>query len=139
MIKLDDLRLISVPIIPSKRATAGVSGTVDMADLHEVVIVHTHGLDSNSSKILIGHCSASTTLYASATAFSPAVATALATSGAQAFVIRAGPNVKRFLRIKLSTTAASSNNGVLAFGLRNRTTPYSATLGAFATVTTMTA
>lgn len=139
MIQIDDLRLISVAIPASKRATAAVSAVVDIRDCHEVIVVHTHGLDTNSSKILIGHCSASTTLYASATPFSPAVATALATSGAQAFVIRTGPNVKGFLRIKLSTTAASSNNGVLVFGLRNRAVPYSSTLGSFAAVTTMSA
>ena len=137
MIKLDDLRLVSYAIPATKRATTGVSATVDMTDCHEIMVIHAHGKDTNSSNVLLRHAT-STNTFASATAFGTAVAGALATSACQAFVIRNQPSIKRYLIIKLSATAASSNNGVLVLGFRNRAVPYSATLGSFSAVTVCT-
>lgn len=138
MIDIDGLRLVSYAIPATKRATAATSATVDCSGAHELLVVHVHGKDSNSSAVLIRHCSASTTLFASATAFSTPVTAAIATSAAQAFIVRRQPGLKKCLAIKLSTTAASANNGVLVFSMRNRSEPYSSTLGAFSAVTTMT-
>ena len=134
MIKLDDLRLVSYAIPATKRATTGVSATVDMTDCHEIMVIHAHGKDTNSSNVLLRHAT-STNTFASATAFGTAVAGALATSACQAFVIRNQPSIKRYLIIKQSTLAASLAIGVVSLSFYNRAVPPSSTLGAFTSLT----
>lgn len=135
MQKLDDIKA-AYPFSIAKLVKTGKSATVDTADTHSTMLIIPRGSGTASTTYYFYHCSASTTLAASATAFTtnPSLKV-LGASGVYCVLFQNQPGMKRFLRIKQSTLAASCNLGMIALSTYNRAVPPSATLGAFTSVT----
>jgi len=128
---LEDIE-ISYPISCRKRATAGLSAVgIDISNHHEIGVLIVRGSGTSTAKVLLGHSSGASTLYASSTAFgtNPSVSTTGA-SAAHLMLIQNQPNRKRYLNIKISTTAASMAVGVVVLKSKGHIVPSSSTLGA---------
>lgn len=114
------------PIKVTKRATGTVSGTADLMTTgylaHTAVVRFVH--DGSASKAVwrAGHVSASTTTYASATAFGTAIAMSSVTSGQYGYIINC-VGAKRYIRIKQSTATSSGGHGAIVDLFYHRVVP----------------
>lgn len=116
MITLDDLRFFCRKAANSGegiriKSQASASGFVDTqangVQAAAALVKFYHADTTTNSRLFLGSTSASTTLYASATALPTAVSnTAVTTSGWTAYLVDLRSGVKRYLRMKLSSSAA---------------------------------
>jgi hypothetical protein len=106
---------------------AGVSsGTVDTLGAHKALIRFVKGPATTKAIWRVGHTSASTTLYASATQFSTPIIVSSVTSGQTAYEIDL-TGCKRHLRVRQSMVTTSAAAGVIVDLVYNREIPPTST------------
>lgn len=116
-----DIKYISA-LVAKKRTATGASATVDTLGAHTVLLRLVHDDSTVNTICRVRHASASTTLYASATAFSTVLVQSMATSGQKAFHIPL-TGVKRYIRVLVSNVTTCAVNGVFGDLMYNRAVP----------------
>lgn len=112
------------------KSNTALSGYVDMLNAQNAVVLFYKANSAVKVRYQARHASASTTLYASATSFdTPVDLSGVVTSGITGYTIN-WANKKRYLRLRMSGSAASVM-GAVVLSHRNDLHPptYSATAG----------
>lgn len=104
------------------------SGFVDMALARRLLLIGVAGDRATAGRVYIkvGHASASSTLYASATAITTLSGTSLSTAH-QNLINVCWDGYKRYAVVLASTTATSATNGVLALSTDGEAVPPAST------------
>lgn len=133
--KIEDIKF-SVPIWKIKGTKTGVSASIDTLGAEDILLSIATGSVATAEKFLFAHASASTTLFASGTAFTtnPSVTTAATASQRHGILIEGQQGRKRYLIVKLSALSASNHNVVMCHMFGNRLVPPSSTLGSYTSI-----
>lgn len=136
MQRIEDIQF-SIPIKKHKLTKTGTSASIDTLGCHAVLLTVMRGSIAQADKLLFSHASASTTLYASGTAFtsSGSLTTAATASLNYAVLIEGQPGMKRYLIVKLSAESASQSVFVACHKFLNRNIPSTSTLGSYTSLT----
>lgn len=126
----------SVPIFKHKLTKTGVSAAIDTLGGNDAVLSIITGSAAAAMKFYFYHASSSTATAASATAFTTnaTLTTAATASQRHAIVFEGVPNMKRYIRVKLSALTASCNVVLVSQLLCNRQIPTDSTQGSYTSI-----